>query len=427
MRWLLREAMLHGAAVQIDADSHVDGPDTKRDARYAALERTLNDTKAIIFLTGATRWPLSEDAKRWRLYAQAFPVPKYSDRKRLWKKQLNGHSSLDPLIAGDFAGRFRFSEHEVLNAMRAAGNKAVMRGRANTEITREDLEWACREESSPGLVSFAHPVQSNYTWDDLVLPADQRRQLREAVDHIRHHERVYAEWGFGKKHWLGRGVNILFSGASGTGKTMAAGIIAREIGLDLYKIDLSMVVSKYIGETEKNLNRIFAEAQTGSAMLFFDEADALFGKRSEVKDSHDRYANIEINYLLQKMEEHEGVIILASNLSKNLDEAFTRRLQFTIVFPLPEREERLTLWRQVFPEETPLAVDVDLEFLARRIKMTGGNIKNIAVGAAMVARSEDSDVQMKHVVLATKREFQKVGKIPQKSDFGDYYELIAGV
>jgi SpoVK/Ycf46/Vps4 family AAA+-type ATPase len=236
---------------------------------------------------------------------------------------------------------------------------------------------------------------------------------------------VYTEWGFSRKHSLGKGVNMLFSGPSGTGKTMAAGVIAAELGLDCYKIDLSTVVSKYIGETEKNLNRIFAEAETSNAVLFFDEADALFGKRTEVKDSHDRYANIEVNYLLQKMEEHEGVVILATNLSKNIDESFLRRVHFSVVFPLPERDERLLVWQQVFPAEAPVGDDVDRDFLARRLKITGGNIKNIAVGAAFLAKREDSTITMRHVVLSAKREFQKIGRLSTKAEFGDYYEITA--
>jgi SpoVK/Ycf46/Vps4 family AAA+-type ATPase len=185
------------------------------------------------------------------------------------------------------------------------------------------------------------------------------------------------------------------------------------------------VVSKYIGETEKNLNRIFTEAETSNAILFFDEADALFGKRSEVKDSHDRYANIEVNYLLQKMEEHEGIVILATNLSKNVDDAFLRRLQWAVLFPLPEKDERLQIWRQVFPPEAPLGADVNFEFLARRLKIAGGNIKNIALGAAFLARADRGAIDMRHVVLAAKREFQKLGRICVRADFGEYYDLVS--
>jgi SpoVK/Ycf46/Vps4 family AAA+-type ATPase len=207
---------------------------------------------------------------------------------------------------------------------------------------------------------------------------------------------------------------------------MSADIIAGELGLDLYKIDLSNVVSKYIGETEKNLSRIFDEAETSNAILFFDEADALFGKRSEVKDSHDRYANIETGYLLQRMEEHEGIVILASNFRKNMDEAFTRRLHFTVEFPFPKEEDRLRIWEHVWPEAVPREPGLDLKFLARRFQITGGNIRNIALSAAFLAADDNGVVGMRHLVRATQREYQKMGKLVSESDFSTpFKDLIA--
>ena len=206
---------------------------------------------------------------------------------------------------------------------------------------------------------------------------------------------------------------------------VAAEIIARDLGLELYKIDLSAVVSKYIGDTEKNLAKIFAEAETANAILFFDEADALFGKRSEVKDSHDRYANIEISYLLQKMEMFEGVAILATNLRKNMDEAFVRRLAFTVHFPFPEADHRLRIWRTIWPEALPVAEAVDLDFMARRFRLTGGNIKNIALAAAFLAADDGRRVTMDHLIRATRQEFHKIGKACVKTDFEPYYHIIA--
>jgi SpoVK/Ycf46/Vps4 family AAA+-type ATPase len=206
---------------------------------------------------------------------------------------------------------------------------------------------------------------------------------------------------------------------------MSAEIIARNLGLELYKIDLSNVVSKYIGETEKNLNRVFKEAETANCILFFDEADALFGKRSEVKDSHDRYANIEIGYLLQKMEEHEGVVILATNFLKNIDEAFKRRIHFSVDFPFPDELYRLKIWQNIFPPQMPGGKDIDFQFLAKRFKLSGGNIKNIAVNAAFLAAENSREVSMHHVVRATARELQKIGRHCSQSDFGKYYDLIS--
>jgi SpoVK/Ycf46/Vps4 family AAA+-type ATPase len=206
-------------------------------------------------------------------------------------------------------------------------------------------------------------------------------------------------------------VTVLFAGPPGTGKTMAAEIIAGELGLDLYKIDLSTIVSKYIGETEKNLERIFVEATTSNAILFFDEADALFGKRSEVRDSHDRYANIEISYLLQRMEAYDGVTILATNMRANLDEAFTRRLQFAVDYPFPDEEYRLRIWQALFPPDVPRDADLDFAAMARRFKLAGGNIRNIIVGAAYLAATDGRQVTMEHLIHGTRRELQKMGRL----------------
>jgi len=249
--------------------------------------------------------------------------------------------------------------------------------------------------------------------------------LREVCAHVKHRHRVFADWGFGGKISLGKGLSALFVGPSGTGKTMASEVIAGELGLDLFKIDLSCLVSKYIGETEKNLSRVFEEAEQSNAILFFDEADSVFGKRSEVKDSHDRYANIEVNYLLQRMEEYEGVVILASNYQRNIDEAFTRRIRFIIEFPFPDDDYRRRIWGKVFPEHTPLAEDIDFEFLAHKLKLSGGNIRNIALGAAFLAAGcGGGRVEMGHVVCAAKREFQKMGRLLVRSDFDEYFDLV---
>ena len=218
------------------------------------------------------------------------------------------------------------------------------------------------------------------------------------------------DWGFESRLSFGKGVSALFAGPSGTGTTMAAEIIARELQLDLYRIDLAGIVSKYIGETEKNLDRVFTAAETANAVLFFDEADALFGKRSEVHDSHDRYANIEISYLLQKMEEFEGVAILATNLRPNLDESFVRRLSFNVAFPFPDEASRLEIWRGVWPAATPLSADIDFIGLARRFRLSGGNIRNIALAAAYQAAQEEMPVSARHLLHAIRREYQKVGK-----------------
>jgi AAA+ superfamily predicted ATPase len=422
VRSVFREAALHSAAVYFeDADVLHDGD--KPTVRSRHFEAALMDMGWITFLSGRAAWEPPDALKRRWLFSTEFPVPPYAGRRHLWEEALDGQAAGDVDVS-ELAARFRFTTAGVLNAVSGARNQARLRGDDTGAVSHSDVQTACRAESSHGLQRYARRIATSYAWEDLVLPAEVKQQLHEIVEFIRHRETITAEWGFGAKHALGRGTNILFTGASGTGKTMAVGIIAAELGLDLYKVDLATVVSKYIGETEKNLNRVFQEAETANAVLFFDEADALFGRRSEVKDSHDRYANIEVNYLLQKMEEHEGIVVLATNMSKNMDEAFVRRLQFTVVFPFPEEAERLRIWQHVFPDAAPLDNDVRFEFLARRMKIAGGNIKNIALGAALLARVDGGTIGMRHLVLSAKREFQKMGKICARTDFGEYYELV---
>jgi SpoVK/Ycf46/Vps4 family AAA+-type ATPase len=258
------------------------------------------------------------------------------------------------------------------------------------------------------MAALAARIEARAGWDDIVLPDDALAQLHELCARASLGHRVLGDWGFDRRLALGKGVTALFAGPSGTGKTLAAEVIANALGLDLYRIDLSAVVSKWIGETEKNLDRLFRAAD--NAILFFDEADALFGKRSEVREAHDRYANVEISYLLQKMESHEGVTILATNLRNNLDEAFLRRLAFVVYFPFPDDGHRRRIWERIWPAQTPIAEDVDLDHLATAFKLSGGNVKNIALAAAFLAATRDAPVAMADVLHAVRREYQKIGR-----------------
>ncbi len=270
---------------------------------------------------------------------------------------------------------------------------------------------AARAQTGHDLAAVATWLPTRASWDDLVLPADVLAQLLELCDRVASGERVLADWGIGAMLPFGRGVAALFTGPPGTGKTTGAAIVAGELGLDLYRIDLSRVVSKYIGDTEKNLDRVFTAARDASAILLFDEADALFGKRSAIRDAHDRYANVETAYLLQKMEEHDGVAILATNLQDNLDDAFARRLAFTIGFPFPDEACRKRIWAGVWPPPTPLAADLDLDLLARELTMTGGSIRNIGVAAAFLAAADGSVITMANVLHAARRECSKLGRV----------------
>ncbi len=342
----------------------------------------------------------------------AVPEPTAEERAALWAHALAGAALDADVDLAALGGRFKLTPGHVVRAAAHARRFARLRAGDAAPIAAADLHGACRLQSSANLASLARKSTPRQRWSDIVLPADRLAQLREICNQVVYRDRVYGDWGFGRKLALGKGLAVLFAGPSGTGKTMSAGIIAAELGLDLYKIDLSNVVSKYIGETEKNLARIFDEAETANAILFFDEADALFGKRSEVRDSHDRYANIEVGYLLQRMEEYEGVAILATNFRKNMDDAFVRRLHFTVEFPFPDAPDRLRIWQAVWPPATPLDPAIDLPLLAQRFELTGGNIRNIAVAAAFLAAdADDQIVRMRDIVRATQREYQKTGKL----------------
>ncbi|MBV6696786.1 ATP-binding protein [Kitasatospora aureofaciens] len=274
---------------------------------------------------------------------------------------------------------------------------------------------ACRIRTRPRLDALAQRLEPKVSWDDIVLPADARRALERIADQVAHRTTVHEAWGFGARITRGLGVGALFAGPSGSGKTMAAEVLAHHLRLDLYRIDLSAVVSKYIGETEKNLRRLFDAAEDGGALLFFDEADALFGKRSEVRDAHDRYANIEVDYLLQRMEGYRGLAVLATNLRSALDGAFLRRLRFVVEFEFPGPELRRTIWAKAFPPAAPRD-DLDLDRLAR-LQASGGMIRNIAVNAAFLAASAGTPIGMPHVLAAARSEFEKLELPMTKRDF----------
>lgn len=376
-----------------------------------------------------------------------FHNPDYDERRGLWSRYLAiaGASASDSTLEA-VAGRFQLTTDQIAAAVRAVADHRQLEhagegsgvegqkaegGRRKAEssgpssvVGLDELLAAARWQSDAGLGKLAVKVSSLHDWNDLVLPPGTLRQVREVASAIQHHHLIYGQWGFARRVSSGRGLKVLFAGASGTGKTMATGVVARSLGLDLYKIDLSGVVSKYIGETEKNLDRIFEAARNANAILFFDEADALFGKRSEVKDAHDRYANIEVSYLLQKLEEHEGAVILASNLSHNIDRAFSRRMHYVVEFPMPDEVQREQIWRGMFPTQAPLGADVNFEFLARRFTIAGGDIQNVALDAAFLAASDGRVVSMSHLVKAMSRQLLKNGQLPSAGDFREYYSLV---
>jgi hypothetical protein len=420
-----REGLLQSAALYLDGCDALLGEDRGVGPSYSLLMAEVANYPQWVFFAGERSWEPRDMLSQKPFITLHFPLPGHLERRKLWERHRDGHSSLaDDIDLDELAGKFRLSGGQINDAVVMAQSLARWRDPEKALVTTPELYAACRQQSGQKLNTLAHKIYPRYSWADIVLPRDQFEQLREICGYVKHYHRVYGDWGFGRKLSLGKGLNVLFAGPSGTGKTMAAEIMANELGLDLYKIDLSAIVSKYIGETEKNLERIFAEAQTSNAILFFDEADALFGKRSEVRDSHDRYANIEIAYLLQRMEEYDGVVILATNLRKNMDEAFARRMHFTVEFAMPEEVDRNCIWQGVFPGEAPLTEDIDLPFLARQFKISGGNIKNIALGAAFLAAADGGAITMENLIRATKREYQKMGKLCTEADFAQYFELV---
>jgi hypothetical protein len=410
----LREGALKRCAVvleNLDLPDALDRQELRRRLRAAPIAPLV-----VLSSSEPLNWPgLSIDG----------PALAFDELIRHWEEHLPADAA-DRSALRVLAGKFRLNADQVADAAEAARGLALRRNPAAAHVEVDDLYAAARSQSTPILNDLARKVPPHFSWDDLILPAEIKEQLREICAHMEYRAVVLDEWGLARRLSLGRGLTALFAGNSGTGKTMAAGVMSGALGLDLYKIDLSGVVSKYIGETEKNLAGIFREAETSNAILFFDEADALFGKRSDVKDAHDRYANIETAYLLQKMEEYAGIVILATNLKMNLDEAFLRRLSFVVDFPMPEEDDRLRIWKTTIPAEMPLAPDVDLEFLARQFRLAGGNIRNIVLAAAFLAASEGTGVAMSHFIRATRREYQKLGRMVTASDFGEHIGILRG-
>jgi len=338
-------------------------------------------------------------------YLVELPSPGFEERQRLWSAALDAEALPGESLVDSLAARFAFTEADIAQTVARARSDAEWRGRP---LELGHVWEAARRQPEHALERLAALVPPAFTLDDLVLPEERLEQLRELVAHVELQHVVLDEWGFRKRLPRGRGVIALFAGPPGTGKTTAAEAVAHALRQDLYRVDLSAVVSKYIGETEKNLASAFDEAERASAVLFFDEADSLFGKRTEVKDAHDRYANLEVNYLLQRVETFTGLVLLATNRQSALDDAFARRLRFVIRFEHPDRALRADLWRRSFPGETRVE-GLEWDVLAGP-ELTGGSIQNAALAAAYLAAARDETVQPTHVEHALRREHEKLGK-----------------
>ncbi len=407
----LREARLIGARI-------VAGPIEVLVNRGLPAIRAFAELPGPIILLGARSW----DPAWTRIvpFLSEAPVPDAEERAGLWRRYLNGEAPAGVDVAGTMA-QFRLTADQVHRAASAARMDADAR---EAPLDAEVLKAGARAQNAAGLERLARRIQPAVHFGDLVLPREPMDQLAELLTRARYRERVLDVWKMGGPSSRRRGLTALFAGPSGTGKTMAAEVLAGELGLDLYAVDLATVVDKYVGETEKNLDRIFAESERVNGVILFDEADALFGKRSEVSDAHDRYANVEVAYLLQRMELFDGIAILATNLRANLDEAFTRRLDSLVDFPEPDAQYRLLLWDRSLGNTAPRADDLDLEFLAEAFKLSGGGIRNIVVAAAYSAAEDDRPIKMRDLVRATQREYLKLGRLCVESEFGPYYALL---
>ena len=395
-----REAALGGNALLIEGDEFdfSDGP------RTAALVRFIERTQGVILLS------LREPRRLGTRATVGLDVASLTaaEQRIVWRSALGPSAAMLNGRLEELASQFNLTAVTIFAAAVEARSRVDEVSEDHPTQLGRALWTVCREQARPRLEDLAQRIDSAPDWGDLVLPEPQKHILREVGAHVRQRALVYESWGFAKQGARGLGISALFAGASGTGKTMAAEVLAKDLELDLYRIDLSAVVSKYIGETEKNLRRIFDAAEEGGAVLLFDEADALFGKRSEVKDSHDRYANIEVSYLLQRMESYKGLAVLTTNMRAALDTAFLRRLRFVVQFPFPDSRHRAEIWRRIFPANTPLD-GVEPDRLAG-LNIAGGNIKNIALNAAFLAADAAEPVRMTHLLRAARSEYAKLEK-----------------
>ncbi len=388
-----REAVLSNSALLLDCD------EMEVAEHNFATARVIEQIKSPLIVTTRER---QRQRQRPSICIDV-QKPTHQEQRWLWKRALGAMA--DPLqeTIETFVAQFNLNAPAI-----QAACATTMVDEDNPKQLGDALWEACRAQARPRMEDLAQRIEAIASWEDLVLPPAQMETLRAIIAHVRQRAKVYEYWGFANKGGRGLGISALFAGASGTGKTTAAEAIAKELRLDLYRIDLSSVVSKYIGETEKNLRRVFDAAETGGAILLFDEADALFGKRSDVKDSHDRHANIEVSYLLQRMEAYRGLAILTTNLKGALDNAFLRRIRFVVQFSFPDAAQRAEIWRGVFPSQTPTE-GLDPNKLAK-LSVAGGNIRNIALNAAFLAADANEPVRMKHLLIAARSESVKLEK-----------------
>jgi hypothetical protein len=399
----MREALLRGAGLLVQSDA----PASAETVRQA--QNLIGRIEGAVVVdagdAGAADW--------LRAVRVELPEPSAEERRQVWAATLGGSAARMNGFLDAIADQFRLDTATIRTASLALKQLAV---HSDGPVFSREAWEVCRKYARRSMEQSARRIVPKADWDSLVLPEPQLRILRQIAAHLRQRVTVHERWGFNAKYSRGLGLTALFSGASGTGKTMAAEVLAHTLDLDLFQIDLAGLVSKYIGETEKNLKQVFDAAEDSGAILLFDEADALFGKRSEVKDSHDRYANLEVSYLLQRMEAYRGLAILTTNMRHAIDAAFLRRLRFIVEFPFPDAAHRARIWQGVFPRETPTA-GLDPTRLAR-LNVTGGVIRNIAMHAAFLAADDASPLQMSHLLEAARTEYAKLERPLSSAEAG---------
>jgi hypothetical protein len=422
-------AALRGALMQqrlLDAALRITGVERYRDADgrltpdLVRALRSLREARRPVFLEADELAALKNALDAFHVIEIEVPELSRAERAAVWASALCARGvQATPQAVEQVTNCFALTVLQIESAAQSLADEG------DSELADpQPLADAARRASDHSLASIAQRLERCFDLKEVVLPSTTFGRLQDVVHAIRNRHLVFGDWGLSARAG-GSGLRVLFSGPSGTGKTMAAAALARELGVDVYRIDISQTVSKYIGETEKNLDKIFRAALYSNAILFFDEADALFGKRSEVKDAHDRYSNIETAYLLQKIEEYSGIVLLASNLSRNIDSAFSRRLNFVLEFPLPDKADRERLWRGMLAGTVPVASDLDIGFLAAQFPLTGGEIRNVVLDAAFsAAQGERRALTMKHVVIALGRQLAKQGRVPSITEFKQHHELL---
>lgn len=418
---VIREAILQGNAAICICDLEKDPMEEKINREKAEnILWGLRAWRGTLLLTSRYEWNHKIEEQERKIHKLFLPETTTEERILLWQKLLSKGHTPEDMSLEFLADKYVLSAGAVKNCIEEYESRLRMEGK---EADSDLLLEACRSQIDHRLGKDAVRIPVQYTWEDLVLPEPQKNMLRDACDQVLLHHQVYRRWEFDRKVAYGKGVSMIFYGPPGTGKTMGAQVIANMLKLELYKVDMAGVMSKYVGESEKKLGNIFEQAKKSQSILFFDEADVLFGKRTEQKDSNDKYSNASTAYLLQKIEEYEGIIILATNFLQNFDNAFLRRFKFIIEFPFTDEMRRKEIWQKVFPEKMPKE-ELDIAYLAKEFRFSGSQIKNVAVAATFLAAGEQVPLNMRHLLIAVKRELAKTGKTMIASDFGPYYYLM---